>query len=365
MILSWLMGDGQFLDAIVCAPCIRIGALFSFYMTNPTTPLERIRWGALSLGFVLVGSAATFHFLGGYDWLESVWLVIITISTVGFSEHSSMPPSMQLLTIGVIVLGVSSAVYTCGGFIQLMLEGEVQRVLGRRKMTKQIAKLRNHVVVCGFGRLGQDLVAQLRSRNIDHVVIDQDLEKMIQANEQNTLAVHGDATDESSLEEANLQQARALVSALPTDAQNVFIALTARNLRPDIQILAKSEQESSCRKLRQAGVNKVVMPHRVGAQQMERMISRPSTADLFELFAEASHLDMELDEVLISHGHKLAGQSIGESNLKDDFNLLIVAIKDSDDNFRFNPTRQQVISENDTLLVIGRLEDINRMKAAC
>jgi voltage-gated potassium channel len=314
---------------------------------------------------VVLLSIAGFHLIGGYGWLDAIWMVAVTISTVGFSERSTEGAAVQILTMGVILFGVSSAAYTCGGFIQLALEGEVDRVLGRRKMTKEISRLRDHVIVCGFGRMGQDLANQLRHRGIGHVVIDQDSEKTLLADELNTLAVVGDATSEPILLAANLDHARALVTALPTDAENVFIALTARNLRPDIQIIAKSEQESSCRKLRQAGANKIVMPHRVGAQQMERMISRPSTADLFELFAEASHLDMDLDEFLVGEKNVLVGQTVGESRLKEDFNLLVVAIKDREGNFSFNPSRDKLISESDTLLVIGELGAINRLKASC
>ena len=332
-------------------------------MSAISSPLGRVRIGALSLVAVFLLSIVGYKILGGYGWLEATWVVVVTISTVGFSEQSASPPEIQLLTILVILLGVTSAAYTGGGLIQLALEGEVNRVLGRRKMTKEISKLRNHVVICGFGRLGQDLANQLMHRGITYVVVDQDPEKAIIANAQNCPSVTGDATAEATLAATNLEHAKALVTALPTDALNVFITLTARNLNPDIQIIAKSELESSCRKLRQAGANKIVMPHRVGAQQMERMISRPTTADLFELFSEASHLDMELDEIRIAGGCDLIGRSIGESGLKEDFNLLVVAIKDYGEEFKFNPPPSQTISDNDTLLVIGEVVDINRMKS--
>jgi voltage-gated potassium channel len=194
--------------------------------------------------------------------------------------------------------------------------------------------------------------------------VDLSLERIELAQESNILAIQGDATDEEVLQQANLQSARALASALPSDAENVFITLTARNLRPDIQIIAKSERESSCRKLRQAGADKIVMPHRVGAQQMERMISRPTTADLVELFAEASHLEMELDEVLVSGNSKLIGTTLADSRLKEEFNLLVVGIKNKAGDLSFNPTPKTRIDAEDTVLVIGQVSDINRMKAA-
>lgn len=328
------------------------------------TPLQRIRIGAVSATIVFLSSVVGFHYLGDYSWFQAVWMVVITVSTVGFSETSQAPTSIQVLTIAVILLGVTSSVYTFGGFIQLLLEGEVERAFGRRKMTKEINRLEDHVIICGFGRMGNDLVRQLQHRGIPFIVVDHDLEKIRLAQESNVLSILGDATSEEILQSANLSNARALVSGLPSDAENVFITLTARNLRPEIQIIAKSEHESSCRKLRQAGADKIVMPHRVGAQQMERMISRPTTADLVELFAEASHLEMELDELRVSGQSKLVGSSLEDSGIKKQFNLLVVGIKDQDGDFRFNPTPSDIIDEGDTLLVMGDVGDINRMKEA-
>jgi voltage-gated potassium channel len=328
------------------------------------TPLQRIQLGAFSLIMVVLISIAGYHFLGGYDWLESAWMVVVTISTVGFSERTESTPTIQVLTIGVIMLGVTSAVYTCGGLIQLLLEGEVQRALGKRRLTMEIKRLSGHVIICGFGRLGHDLARQLAHRGIPFIVIDVDPQKIQEANEAGILAILGDATSEDVLADVQLSSARALATALPSDAENVFITLTARNLRPDIQIIAKSEQERSCRKLRQAGADKIVMPHRVGAQQMERMISRPTTADLVELFAEASHLEMELDEFRVSSTSSLAGVSLADAKIKEQFNLLVVGIKNGSGEFRFNPEPQEMIQNEDILLVIGQVSDINRMKLA-
>ena len=315
----------------------------------------------------LVGafSVLGYRYIGGYGWLEAVWMVVITVSTVGYSEHSEQTPATQLLSIAVILLGVSASIYAIGGFIQLLLEGEVDRALGKRRMTKDIDKLNNHVIICGFGRLGSDLAHQLKHRRVPFLVIDINPEKTILANdEMGLLAVTGDATEDSVLQEANIASAKALVAALPSDAENVFITLTARNLREDIQILAKSERETSCRKLRQAGVDKIVMPHQVGAQHIERMISRPSTADLVELFAEASHLDMELDEFLIRADSSMDGKTLADSGIKTNFNLLVVGIKNGDGDFEFNPPPTSLINERDTVLVMGQSKDIRELKAS-
>lgn len=333
-----------------------------YHKLTMQSPLKRIRIGAISLAAVFVASVIGYRILGDYDWLDAIWLVIVTISTVGYSESTDSPAAIQVLTMAVILLGVTAAAYTFGGFVQLMLEGEVERVLGKRKMTKELGRMNDHVIICGFGGLGHDLATQLNHRGLPFVVIDLLPEKVVEATDLGFLAIQGDATTEQILEEVNLKTARALATALPSDAENVFITLTARNLRSDIQIIAKSERESSCRKLRQAGADKIVMPHRVGAQQMERMISRPTTADLVELFAEATHLEMELDEFRVAEQSPLAGRSLADSRLKEDFNVLVVGIKDDGGHFRFNPKPQETIRSDDTILVIGQVSDINRMK---
>ena len=290
-------------------------------------------------------------------------MVVITISTVGYGEQSQATASTQILMILVILLGVTASAYTFGGFVQLVLQGEFDRILGKRKMTKELNRLDDHIIVCGMGQLGTDLAKQLKHRGLPFVLIDLSEQKVNSAAESGFLAVQGDATSEDVLQLVNIDRAKALATALPSDAENVFITLTARNLNPDIQIISRSERESSCSKLRQAGANKVVMPDRVGAQQMERMISRPSTADLVELFAEASHLEMELDELLVSERSPIVGKALGESNIKQEFNLLVLGIKDETGHFQFNPDPQVKIKNNDTLLVIGEVEDINRLKA--
>lgn len=324
--------------------------------------LRQIRMGFVALTTVFVLAVVGFRLVGGYDWMESIWLVVVTISTVGYAEHSETTPAVQLLTIAVILLGVSAAAYTFGGFVQLALQGELERALGRRKLSRTISTMQNHVIICGFGRLGQDLAESLSHRGIPFVVIDNDLERIQLAGDLKYPALHGDATSEDILGQARLEHARAIASALPSDADNVFITLTARNLCPSIQIIAKSERHNSCNKLRQAGADKIVMPHRVGAQQMERMITRPSTADLVELFAETKHLDMELDELVIPAGHFLAGKTIQESGIRDQFDLLIVGVKSATGDFQFNPKPTYAISAGDTLLVMGRVDDINRLR---
>lgn len=325
-------------------------------------PLVRIRAGACVLAVVFVAGVVGYRLLGGYDWLEAVWMVVITIATVGYGERSGLSPSLQVLTIGVILFGMSAAAYTFSGLFQLVVEGELERILGVRRMTREIDQLHNHVILCGFGRVGQHLAADLRAQGCPFIVIERDHPVLEEARQCSYLCLAGDATDEHVLIAAGLPRAKTLVTALPTDAANVFITLTARELNRSVQIIARAEHQSAEKKLRLAGANKVVMPAIIGARQMVRMIMRPSTADLMELVVDQSPLNVELDEVAVTGDSKLAGVTVQETEAHRRHRLLVVAVKPADGPMIFNPDAGYTFRADDTAIVMGHTEDIERFR---
>ncbi len=323
------------------------------------TPLERIRLGGFVLCMVFALSVLGYRLIGGYEWMDAIWMVAITISTVGYGEAPpSLPPKLQILTLCVIVTGITAAVYTFGGLFQMIIEGELEHALGRRRMTKDILGLSGHTIVCGYGRMGRNLARELRAHGRDLVVIDVNHETCAEAIEHGQLCVHGDATEESTLTDAGLLRAAAMVSTFPNDAESVFITLTARNLNPDVRIIARAERESTETKLAQAGADTIVMPTVVGARQMSRMITRPSTAQLIRLVDEASNVDIDLDELRVPSDCRLVGMSLDQSEAHRRHRLLVVAIKASDGQLKFNPHAQEVIQTGDELMVIGHRDHI-------
>ncbi len=324
-------------------------------------PLERIRTGAIVLGVVFVGSAVGFR-VAGYDWIESVRMTAITISTVGYGESSQSAPWLQLFTVLVIVVGTSAAVYTFGGFFQMVLEGELEQALGHRRMTRGIEQLDDHIIVCGFGRIGEVLARDLQRLGRRFVVIDDDVERFEDARRQNYLCLVGDAMNDAVLEAAGITRASTLVSALPGDADNVFITLTARNLNSSIRIIARAEQHTTEAKLRQAGADKIVMPAIIGAHRMERMITRPSTAHLMELVSDSSLLDLELDEFTLPQESQMIGLTVGAIKAHQRHRLLVAAVKQADGRMMFNPDSDYVYQAGDTLIVMGHVADIQRFQ---
>ncbi len=327
-----------------------------------TSPWQRIRVGAIILASVFVIAVLGYRFLGGYDWIGAIWMVVITISTVGHSERSSFGPGLQLLTIFVVLFGMTAAVYTFGGFFQLVLEGELDRIMGKRRMSNQLQQLSNHIIVCGYGRMGQHLVQDLDCHDHALVVIDKDPAKVEEALESGLLCVLGDATDEDLLETVRVRQAKALVTSLPSDADCVFITLTARDMNADLQIVSRAEQQSTEKKLRQAGANRVVMPTIVGAKQMVRMVTRPGTANLIDLVTESSFEDVELDEVEVVETSPLVGKQLREVSALQELQLLAVAIQRPKSDLIFSPRAEEILGVGDTVMLMGHPSDIQRFR---
>lgn len=326
------------------------------------SPLQRVRIGAIILVIVFFTAVLGYRFLGDYDWIGAIWMVVITISTVGHSENSGFGPGLQIFTVLVILFGMTASVYTFGGLFQLMLAGELERLIGRRKMTRDLQQLSDHIIVCGFGRMGQHLVEDLKSASQSVVVIDIDSGVVDEALGQGLLCLHGDATEEELLEAVNIRTARAIVTALPSDAESVFITLTARNLNPEVQIIARAEHRSTEKKLRQAGADRIVMPTIVGAKQMVRMITRPTTADLIDLVTESSFQDVELDEITIGESSPLVGSELQEIGPLRNHEILIVALQRPGESLTFNPKGEVVFAPRDTIMVMGHPANIQRFR---
>lgn len=327
------------------------------------TAAQRVRLGMAILACVVLIAVPVYHFAApDLDWVESIWLVLITISSVGLSERSELSPQLQLFTVLVIVFGLSATMYTFGGFIQMMTEGEIERALGRRRMTHGIERLKDHIVLCGFGRIGTVLAHQLGRQKQPFVIVESETGVVEEIADLKYLLVVGDATEETTLVAAGVERARALVTSLPSDADNVFITLTARNLNPDIMIISRAEFASSETKLMQAGANRVVMPSTIGAHRMTRMITRPTTANLMERVVDESSLGIEMDEIKVPAECRLVGVTVADAEAHRRHGLLFVAVEHASSDMLFNPGGSYTFQADDTVIVMGKAEDIGRFR---
>jgi voltage-gated potassium channel len=324
---------------------------------NPT--LGRVRRGAVLLVFVLAISVCGYRILGR-TWSDAVYMVAITVSTIGYTEKSQLSAVEQWFTVAVILAGLSASAYTVGSFFQLLTQGEIERALGSRRMNQKIHSLSQHVIVCGFGRMGQFLSAELHRRGIPFVVIDSSPASIAEISALHYLGRLGDATDEAVLKDVGVDRAKHLVTALPSDANNVFITLTARNLNPKLYIIARGELPSTQKKLQQAGATRVILPAAIGGLRASAMITKPSTIELMELFAGESFLDIEIDEIQIKPNCPLIGQTVRAAETNWQRGILLVAIKRQDGELAFNPPDDHIFAADDIIIVMGKPADVQQ-----
>ena len=333
--------------------------------SSSTRPFERITLGVFILLLITVVATVGYHFLDpqeDHDWLDDLYFVVITISSVGYTEKTEVEWPVQLFTIGVIIFGMSAAGYTMGGLVQMITEGEIQRAMGTRRRTREIQRLTDHVILCGYGRIGRTFCEELTRKGEPFVVIEAAESRSHVAEENDLLLIQGDATHEDVLKDAGVDRAKSVVTTLPDDAANVFITLTARNLNEKLFIIARAEYAETKKKLIQAGADRVVLPASMGAIQMAHLITRPSTVELMELVADKDFVHIELDEIVIPDDCRIVGQTVSETAMHTQHGLLIVAIKQVDDSIIFNPQADRRFMTGDTLLAMGKTEDIERFR---
>ncbi|MBE7381773.1 MAG: potassium channel protein [Leptolyngbya sp. SIO1E4] len=327
------------------------------------TPFRHIIIG-VSIFALTVVVAVTGYVLAGWPWIDAIYMVVITVFGVGYGEVQPLTSTaLKLFTILVIIAGVLSVAYTLSGFIQLITEGEIRRVLNMKRMNKDIELLEDHVIICGLGRIGQMVARQLKAAHQPFIVLDHNPELLEFAQEQGYLMYLGNATDEHNLQAVQIHKARTLATVLPDDAANVFITLTAREMNPSLNILARGELPSTEKKLRLAGANHVVLPAAISAARMAHVIIHPSAVDflaqtdghasLNELLAE---LDIQLKE--LPADNSLVGGTIGDIEFFGKGTFIIVALRRVNGEVILHPGHDLYLAKGDSVILMGHQNDM-------
>lgn len=334
----------------------------------PQGPFRRIQTGLIIFGITLI-IAVLGYVWAGWGFLDSIYMVVITIFGVGYGEvRPLLDPHLKVFTIVVIIAGTSASVYTVGGFVQLIAEGEIKRALGTRRMSLGIESLKNHVIICGFGRIGQVLAHELRQNRKPFVVIDHNPERVAQAEALGYWVRMGDATEEEVLEAVGLRRAQVLATVLRSDAANVFITLTSRSLNPSLSIVARGESGSTERKLLQAGADHVVLPAAIGGIRMAHLITHPAVEDLLDqamsrnlLTEQLAQIEIQLVDLQVQPGSPLVGQSLGYLEVRGKRSFLIVALRRANGQTISSPDPSLELAAGDTVIVLGHKDDIPQL----
>jgi voltage-gated potassium channel len=317
---------------------------------------------SLFLLLVIIGFGTTgYATIEGWSVFEAFYMTLITISSVGFGEIHPLSTTGRVLTIVIIISGISVLTYSLGQVARIFVEGELRQILGRRKLEKQIAELKDHYIICGFGRIGGIIAKELTAENIPIVVIEQEPQRIEQLEACHYLYLNMDATADTTLIKAGLHSAKGLVTAVSSDADNVFIALSAKGLRPDIFILARASDTKNEDKLLRAGASRVVCPYEMGGRRMAEILSRPTVVDFIENTMVNSELDLKMEEAVIGPSSYLIGKTIMTSNLRQDFGVIIVAIKKATNEMIYNPMPSEILDAGDVVVVIGKKDGLRRM----
>jgi voltage-gated potassium channel len=317
----------------------------------------------LVLVVLLATGTLGYRVVGGWDWMDSLYMTVITITTVGFHEVQPLGPGGRLFTMALALGGVFTAFYAAAEFIRALVSGEIRTILGRQRMEHQLANLSGHMVVCGFGRMGRLVCDEFSRAAMPFVVIDREARALEGFSQPHGIALVGDATADDVLRRAGVDRARALVSAAASDADNLYITMSARFLSERLFIVARAESEGAERKLLRAGANRVVAPYMIGGHRVAQAVIRPNAMDFIELATQSQHLELQIEEAEVRSGSPLVGQSLKASPVRSELGIIVVAVKKKDGRMVFNPSPELVFDPGDVLIVLGHRQQLDRLES--
>lgn len=318
--------------------------------------------GILIVVLLLLGGTIGYMVIEGWPFTEALYMTVITLSTVGYSEVRMLSPAGRMFTMVLIVTGVGFVFYLAGSLIRFMVEGRIREILGRRKLERKIRGQKGHHIICGYGRVGSAVCDTLLSKRLDIVVIERDPLRVSKLHELNILHVKGDATDEENLISAGVEHARGLVAALKTDSENVYVTLSARQINPELFIMARAGEEQAERKMLAAGADKVVCPYRMGAHRMAQTILSPTVTDFLDLTLMDANRDFQMEEMPVDPSSKLVNVALLDSGIRQELDLIIVAVKKAAGDMLFNPSSKTALEAGDTVITIGEAENLERLR---
>jgi len=324
-----------------------------------------IKIGIGLLVSILAFGTIGYYFIEGLSLLDSIFMTVITVSTVGFRYVGHEPTEMgKVFTIILIILSLGSLAYVGSNLGRFIFDGELANYIKTYRVDKRIAKLKDHVIIVGYGRNGEQAAMELSENGVEFVILDK-RDNVISRLRENPelLYIKGDATHEDILDQAGVHRARALIATTPNDADNVFVVLTARSMNPGLTVISRASEIESQMKLKRAGATNVIMPERIGGQRMAKLVHQPDVVEFIEYILLQKTQDVILEEITCRHlAQRFVGKSIGELRVREKTGANIVGIKISGARYVFNPDPQMILSRNDQLFVLANREQITKLK---
>jgi len=312
---------------------------------------------------VVIGTVG-YHLIEGWEIIDCLYMTIITIATVGFKEVGPLSTTGKIFTMGLIVTSLSSLAYVGTSIARFVFDGDLANYIKTYKVDKKIAKLKNHVIIVGYGRNGEQAAIELAEHGVEFVVVDKRDNVIMRAREDRELLyIKGDATHEDVLEQARIHEARAIIVTTPQDADNVFVVLTARSMNPGLTVISRASEMESQMKLKRAGATNVIMPERIGGQRMAKLVHQPDVVEFLDYILLQKTQDVNLEEVSCKNmAQHFMGKPIADFRVGELTGANIVGIKTGGARYIFNPDPKMLITRNDQLFVLGNPVQIKKLK---
>ena len=319
-----------------------------------STSLRRISTALLLLGVTSILGVLGFMLVEDYGLVDALYMTVITMSTVGFGTIRELSPDGKLFSVMLIVLSAGTFVYAITTITTFVVEGEVRQLFNLYQFNRRVSKLKNHYIICGLGRNGREAALELIKQKHPFVVVEMDQEVIDEFGQHHDiLAIKGDATHEEVLEQANIHAAQGLITSLSTDAENVYITLTARGMNPGLSIVARASHENSIPKLKRAGANQVIVPNLIGGKRMVNQLTRPSLMEFIDLISGEGNPDLHLQDVPCADYPRLVGKTLAQLKIRSETGVLVLGLKQGGQSIELNPKAQRPIEPQDRLFILG------------
>lgn len=332
-----------------------------FFRQKPRNSHRLLIAFSIPVLLVVIGTVGYELIEEDYSFGDSLYMTVITLATIGYGEVHPLSEAGRIFTMFLILGGVFTFFYATSEIIGIIVSGEIQAIVGRQRMENHLNKLANHLIVCGYGRMGQLVCQEFSDRGIPFVIIDSDEELLEEFDLSSGIALLGDATSDEVLKHAGIERARGLITVMSSDAANLYTTMSARLLNKKLYIVARVEEAQSEMKLKRAGANRVVSPYAIGGHRLAQAVLRPTVVDFIELASKHEHVELQLEEIPVTTKSPLAGHTLRGSGIRSDLKVIVVAVKRGNGHMVFNPDPDIVIGAGDILIAIGPREQLDQL----
>lgn len=324
---------------------------------------KRLRIALVLIAVVLLSGTTGFRLIEGWPWFDGLYMTLITMTTIGYGETHPLSPAGRVFNAFLIIAAVTTGGFLVASVTHAMVEFEFSKFLGRKRMERELASLREHYIICGAGRVGRTVAKELRARGIPFAIVERDPERAQWAVDQKIPVVIGTGFSEETLRQARIESAKGLVAAVTSDPDNLYIVLTASGLKPELQIIARASEEEAIPKLVRAGAAQVLSPYHFVGHRIVQLLLRPNVLDFIDTAIGSERLDIQIEEVQIPRGSRLAGKSLAAADIRQATGVLVLALKRLDGRLEFNPAPDTVIEGGDCLIGIGSSDHLEKLES--